>query len=163
MSNGKIYITISDTRNGSGGGVSPDTLSETSEQSQDKESALSKYARHRFFNFVEGQAKQFVNYSVNNIGNFTGNYQTQRDVQVIMDNASFLINLGTSVASGAKMGGVWGAVIAGSIAISSKLINVGYQEYSEQFQNRKVNRNIDMMRRRLGLEGLTDGSRTGGY
>ena len=43
MSDGKTYITTSDTRNGSGGGVSPDTPSETSEQSQDKESALSKY------------------------------------------------------------------------------------------------------------------------
>ena len=160
MSDGKIYITISDTRNGSGGGVSPDTQNE---QSQDKESAVGKYLQHRFFNFVEGQAKQFVNYTVSNIGNFTGNYQAQRDVQVIMDNASFLINLGTSIVAGAKMGGAWGAVLAGAITVGSKAINFGYQEYSEQFQNRKVNRNIDMMRRRLGLEGLTDGSRTGGY
>lgn len=160
MSDGKIYITISDTRNGSGGGVSPDTQGE---QSQDKDSAVGKYLQHRFFNFVEGQAKQFVNYTVSNIGNFTGSYETQRDIQAVMESASFLINLGTSIASGAKMGGVWGAVIAGSIAVGSKAINFGYQEYSEQFQNRKINRNIDMMRRRLGLEGLTDGSRTGGY
>lgn len=162
MSDGKIYITISDTRNGSGSGVSPDAPS-IEKQSQDKDSVLAKYAQHRFFNFVEGQAKQFVNYSVSNIGNFTGSYQTQRDIQAMMSGASFLINLGTSIFAGLKMGGVPGAVIAGSIAVGSKLIDFGYQEYSEQFQNRKVNRNIDMMRRRLGLEGLTDGSRTGGY
>lgn len=162
MSDGKIYITISDTRYGSGGGVSSDTPGAT--ENDDKESVLSKYARHRFFNMIESNAKQFVNYSVNNIGNFTGNYQAQRDAQATLSAANFLINLGTSMYAGAKMTKSWvGAVVAGAITIAQTGINFGYQMYSDILENKRTNRNIDIMRTRLGLEGLTDGSRTGGY
>ena len=158
---GKIYITISDTRGGSGTGVSNEA--DTGDVSQKKESTLAKYARHRFFNFVESQAKQYVNYTIGNIGNFTGNYTAQRDAEEAMKNISTIINIGVSVAAGAKMGGWVGALIGGVISVGSEAINFAYREKSESFQNRKTNRNIEMMRKRLGLEGLTDGSRTGGY
>ena len=161
MADGKIYITISDTRGGSGTGVNneADTVNESSK----KENAVAQYARHRFFNFVESQAKQYVNYTVSNIGNFTGDYTAQRNIEEAMTVGGMLLNLGTSVIAGAKMGGPYGAIIAATITVGSKLIEFGYREKSEQFQNRKTNRNIDMMRNRLGLQGLTDSSRTGGY
>lgn len=158
---GKIYITISDTRNGSGGGVSPDVPNQP-QSDKDKGSNLADFAKHKFFNFIQSEAKQFVNFSVNNIGNFTGNYQAQRDAQANLEAAGFLINLGTSIAAGAKMGGGWGALIAGTITIASKAISIGYSAYADDFNNRKINRNMEYMRMRLGLDGLTDGSRTGG-
>lgn len=159
MADGKIYITISDSRRGSGSGVSNDA-----DNTEEKENPLSKYARHRFFNFAEGQAKQFVNYTVGNIGNFTGNYIEQSEVQGMIRNISFLVNLGTAIYSGVKMTKSWvGGVIAGAISIGSQAINFGYQEYTETVMNRRTNRNIEMMRNRLGLQGLIDGSRTGGY
>ena len=162
MADGKIYITISDTRGGSGAGVSNEA-DKAVRETKEKSSTLGAFAQHSFFNFIEGQAKQFVNYSINNIGNFTGNYQAQEDAQNVMKGISFVANLGTAIYTGAKAGGIWGAAIAGTISIGGSLINWAYQEHTEKFQNRKINRNIDMMRRRLGLEGLTDGSRTGGY
>ena len=157
MADGKIYITISDTRGGSGAGVGEEA------ETQDKKNKSGMQQFMKVFGFVEGQAKQFLNYSVANIGNFTGNYQSQREVQAALNAVNFTINLGTSIFVGAKTGGVPGAIIAGVLSIASKAIEFGYREYSESFENRKVNRNIDMMRNRLGLQGLTDGSRTGGY
>ena len=158
MSDGKIYITISDSRGGSGVGVS-----NAADTEKDKKSTVGQYLQHRFFNFIQGQASQFVNYSINNIGNFTGDYQTQRNVQTMMSAVNFFINTFSEAITGAQAGGVAGALAGITIAVGSQVINFGYSELSEQFQNRKVNRNIDMMRKRLGLEGLTDGSRTGGY
>ena len=159
MADGKIYITISDTRGGSGAGVGEGAGT----QNDRKENAVGKYVQHRFFNFIESQAKQAVNYTISNIGNFTGNYQAQRDTEELLKGVSIAINIGASIAAGAKMGGWVGAIIGGIISIGSEAISFGYRERSEQFQNKKTNRNIEMMRRRLGLEGLTDGSRTGGY
>lgn len=159
MADGKIYITISDRRGGSGAGVSSDADTESSK----KETSVGKYVQHRFFNFMEGQAKRFVSYSVGNIGNFTGNYQAQRDIEVTVGALSFAINLASAAYTGAKAGGWVGAVVALTTATLSEGANIGYREYSEWFQNKKDNHNIDMMRKRLGLEGLTDGSRTGGY
>lgn len=160
MADGKIYITISDTRGGSGAGVGNEA---DKQQEKGKDSALGKYIWHRFYNFVESQAKQYVNYTVSNIGNFTGDYTTQRETEEMLKIASMMIGfVTTTVAAGAKYGAP-GAIIAASISIGSEAINFAYREKSESFQNRKTNRNIDMMRKRLGLEGLTDGSRTGGY
>lgn len=162
---GKIYITISDTRGGSGSGRTPDVPNSQPNQDEEEQKTgmLNQYVRHRFFNFVEAQAKQAVNYAVGNIGNFTGNYQRQEDAQRSMENISTAINIVNSVYVGAKAGGAVGAVVSFAISLGSVLINSAYRIHSEQFQNRKDNRNIEMMRNRLGLQGLTDGSRTGGY
>lgn len=158
---GKIYITISDTRNGSGGGRTPDGPQEPNEE---KRNPLASYARHRFYNFIESQAKQAVNYTIGNIGNFTGNYQVQRDMEQTMAAVNWLISTASAAYTGFKVtGSPIGAAVAVAISVGSGLINAGYREYAENFQNRKDNRNIEMMRNRLGLQGLTDGSRTGGY
>ena len=163
---GKIYITISDTRGGSGAGVGNETDTNITQSKQG--SKLGSFIWHRFYNAVESQAKQYVNYTIGNIGNFTGNYSAQRNAEEGIKIANMLMSLGSSTVNafvsfgGGVQGGVAAAVVA-SISIGSEAMNIYYREKSESFQNRKTNRNIEMMRRRLGLEGLTDGSRTGGY
>lgn len=163
---GKIYITISDTRGGSGSGRTPDVPNSQPNQDEDEQKTgkLSNYIRHRFFNFVEAQTKQAINYTVGNIGNFTGNYQAQRDMEQGMNAINWLVNIGTSFYAGTvATGSPAGGAVAVALSVGSGLASAGYREYSEWFQNRKDNRNIEMMRNRLGLQGLTDGSRTGGY
>lgn len=162
MADGKIYITISDTRGGSGVGQSPDTQPEKEDES--KTGMLGKYIRHKFFNIIESQAKQAINYTVSNIGNFTGNYQAQRNAEQSLNALNYLISMGTAFYSVTKS---TGSPVAGGIAVAAmvgtSIISAGYKEYTEWFQNKKDNRNIEMMRNRLGIQGLTDGSRTGGY
>lgn len=156
MADGKIYITISDTRGGSGAGVSNDT-----DNKEQKQQTLDQLIKHNFFNFLDSQAKQAINYSIGNIGNFTGNYQAQRNAEQQLAAVNFLINLGSAIYTGFKTGGGPGAAIAAAVTIGSQTINMAYSYRSESFENKKINRNIDMMRKRLGIEGLTDGSRTG--
>lgn len=163
MADGKIYITISDTRGGSGAGVNNDA-----DTGSDKKQSIADFAKHKFLHLVDNEAKTFVNYSIGNIGNFTGNYQAQRDAQTAMSMMSEMINIGSSAvtAFSAFGGGVQGGIAAAitvAATVTSKAINFGLQEYAEQFENRRINRNIDYMRNRLGLEGLTNGSRSGGY
>jgi hypothetical protein len=163
---GKIYITISDTRGGSGSGRTPDVPNSQSNQDEEEQKTgmLNQYIRHRFFNLVQSQVKQAVNYTVGNIGNFTGNYQSQRDIEQGISAINWLVNIGTSFYTGTKTtGSPIGGAVAAVLTVGSGLISAGYREYTEWFQNRKDNRNIEMMRNRLGLQGLTDGSRTGGY
>lgn len=164
MADGKIYITISDTRGGSGAGVSNDADTGGS----DKKQTITDFAKHKFLHLVDNEAKTFVNYSIGNIGNFTGNYQAQRDAQTAMSMMSEMINIGSSAVTafasfgGGMQGGI-AAAITVAATVTTKAINFGLQEYAEQFNNRRINRNIDYMRNRLGLEGLTNGSRSGGY
>lgn len=161
MADGKIYITISDTRGGSGAGVSNDA---DSRQEKDKEGALSKFVQHKFFNMIQSESKHIMNYAVGNIGNFTGNYQAQRDTEMVLSHVNYLINLGVAAYTGAKLTGSWiGAAVAVGVTVTQSVINIGLESYSNYFQNKKTNNEIKIMRERLGLEGLTDGSRTGGY
>ncbi len=163
MADGKIYITISDTRGGSGAGVSNDADSGGKNQK-----SIGKFFYHKFTSLVESEAKQIINYTVGNIGNFTGNYQAQRDIQVAVNIVSDVINIGTSavgafVAFGGQATGGIAAAIVVSTALVSKGFSTGMEIYKDSFENKKTNRNIEYMRLRLGLEGLIDGSRTGGY
>lgn len=160
---GKIYITISDSRFGRNKAEADEQQNLDNEKDK-KDNTLQKFLQHKFFNVIQSQAKQAVNYTVSNIGNFTGNYQTQRDVQQSLEILNWVTGTATAAYTVAKSGGGWvGALVTVAVSAGSGLISAGYREYSEQFQNKKTNRNIEMMRNRLGLQGLTDGSRTGGY
>lgn len=156
---GKIYITISDTRGGKGAGVSNDS----DKKSDKKENTALKFARHKFFNFVENEARTIANYSISNIGNFTGDYMAQYEIQASIEMISFAVDLGMAAATGAKIGGGIGAAVAVGVELTAKGISKALSINSEIFEYKKINRNIDIMRERLGLEGLTNGGRTGGY
>ena len=74
-----------------------------------------------------------------------------------------MAELGSAIATGAQAGGWIGALVATAVFGISKGVNFGLQERAEQIQQRNTNRNLEMMRQRLGIDGLQNGSRTGGY
>lgn len=167
MADGKIYITISDTRGGSNDVATADAEAKSTTNNNGK-TALGLMAFNKFINFAEGQANQYVNYTVGNIGNFTGSYQAQKDMEFLVRTINFATNLGISTIGsfvmfgGGVQGGVAAALTAGAI-IGTEIISNLYRENTEAFNMRRTNRNIALMRERLGLEGLTNGSRSGGY
>ena len=72
MTDGKIYITISDQRGkGGGGGGEPGTVINSKKQDNET-TALGDYAKHEFFNLIKQNATKIVNYSIGNMGNFSG-------------------------------------------------------------------------------------------
>jgi len=172
MADGKIYITITDERSGStipGTDISPgipkkkDDLGDlrAGKPNSDTSSLFGDWAKHQFFNFTESQAKQFISYSIGNIGNFTGSYQTQRQIQETLRIGNMVKNVGLSMLAGFKFGGFVGMAITGAIAVSSQTVNLIYEDYSLTVQTKQQNREIDMMRKISGLDGLTNGSRWG--
>jgi len=161
MADGKIYITITDEPVG-GTTPKPDTPTpKPDSNNENKNSLFGDFAKHQFFNFVESQAKQFISYSIGNIGNFTGNYQTQRQIQETLKIGNMAKNIGMAALSGAMTFGLPGALIAGGIAIASTAINLIYEDHSLTVQTKQQNREIAMMRQLSGLDGLTNGSRWG--
>lgn len=155
---GKLYIIISDKRGDDGNGGN-DPVDGTPKDSNKKSSQ--NIITHQFYNFVLGQAKQFVNYNISNIGNFTGNYIMQRRVAEAMQAVNIIANIGGAFVSGMLMSGgnpVVGAVSA-VIATAGVTINAGYQSFTQHVQNAKTNYSIEQLRRRSGLNTYTDGSR----
>ena len=155
----KIYITISDKR-GSGTIGQSDTGAKTTEEEKE-EKALSKYLQHQFFATIKSQTKQAVRYAVNNIGNFTGDYQTQRQMQSVVLLADFMVDLGTSAYTGFKLSGgnPVGAMVAVGINLATSAINLAEQNSIGRVENKRLNYTIDILRQRSGLDTLTDGSR----
>lgn len=167
MSKGSdIYITITDqpySQNGDGGS----NLGANNQSSSTKSGSSGKNAvsiiKHQFFNFVESQAKQFISYSIGNIGNFTGNYQTQRQMQEALRIGNMAKNIGMAAISGLTMtgGNPIGALVVAGIATASTAINLIYEDYSLTIQTKQQNREISMMRKISGLDALDNGSRWG--
>lgn len=155
---GKIYITISDRRFGK-------NKAEADEQNnldkeKEKKDPLKDFAKHKFFNFIEAQAKQAINYSVNNIGNFTGDYVTQQQTQDAVSILSDLADIGVAAFAGFKYSGSpYGALIGAGIAVAGKAINKAQQLAVGYAQNEIQNRQIAQLRTRAGLNSINNNSR----
>lgn len=152
--NGKIYITISDKAMGGGGESEKPT-------EKKKEKTLGEYSKHAFFSFIKQEANTMINYSISNIGNFTGDFQMQRDVQVAVQVVGLATNLATSFIAGMTLSGgnVAGGLVAMGISLAAQTINYGLGEITGQLQNRNQNYNIAQLRNISGLDTLTNGSR----
>lgn len=149
----KLYITISDKRGeGGGGGVD-------SEKEKEKENdTLGRYAEHEVFHFLKSTASKTINYSISNIGNFTGDYITQRKVNMCKDALDSAVSIGMTTLVGSKYGPA-GAVIGFVVGVASEFTGSIFEDISNRADNVKANYNIEQLRERVGLNTLIDGSR----
>ena len=150
----KIYIVITDQRPDGNNGANG-----SRQQDDDNRNPIKRYAEHQFYNFIKSESQTAVNYTINNIGNFTGNYQVQREVQNVVKHANGLVSLGESAIYGASIGGLAGAGLAVGVSLVSSLINFGLESYSIGIAEKKTNYAIEQLRARSGLNTLNDGSR----
>lgn len=161
MADGKIYITISDKPIGDGGGTEP-------EKKKKQYTTIGRYIEHEIFHFLKEQAENAINYSINNIGNFTGDYNSQKEMQLVVNMANKVKGLAFAGYYGAKAGaaavgtaagGVAGGIIGVAIAVGGMAINFGLNEAANQKQFKRQNFNIDQLRSISGQNILLDGSR----
>ena len=174
MSDGKIYITLSDKRGEitSGGGgknqkqdIVRQRKSLPDELKLDTGNGINagvSFLQHEMMHFARQQASQYINYSIENIGNFTGNYQAQRDIQAALGFGSMMSNIAMAGISVTVMTGnpVLGA-FASTVALGARVINYNRQEKANQFRIKRQNREIELMRDISGLNSLTNGGRIG--
>jgi len=154
---GKIYITISDQRVGGGGGPGP-AVPETPKE--DKTKSLGDYAKHAFFNIIQDTAKKAVNNSINQIGNYTGDYYAQRQVQISIGALEKIGNLGMSFFAGTTITGTMAGGIVGLIATGAMMgVNYGLEEFNNRVAIARNNREISYLKDVSGLNTLKDGSR----
>ena len=154
---GKIYITISDARTGE---VIKGTDISVSDKPKKKteEEKRNDFIQHQLFHLIEKEAKQMVQYSLGNIGNFTGDYNAQRDVNYALSATGVLSSIAMGALAGAKYG-PWGAAIGAGVVAASQAVNFGLQLHSQNVEIKKQNYNISQLRQLSGLDGLTNGSR----
>lgn len=154
---GKIYITISDKRGKSGNGTS--TPSTTRKKSKDEDfslkdlsptNLLSNLIGHDAAHFVVGEAKRVATYSLSNIGNFTGDYQSQRTMNTALNIAGKIAGIATSFAI---------SPLLGVFSIATTATNVILDIHSQDVQIHKQNTEIDRLRALSGLDQTTNGSR----
>lgn len=155
---GKIYITISDRRFGSNVAEADAQNKIDKEKDKNNESTLLDFAQHQFFNLVERQAKQVVSYTLGNIGNFTGNYVAQDQVNAALSMISSLQGIAVGALAGAKFGPV-GALVGAGIAIAGQATTQAINLYTGYLDNTRQNRAIDQLRTRAGLNSKNNGSR----
>lgn len=155
---GKIYITISDKRFGQNV-AEADEQNKIDKEKEKKESAPSKFLEHQMFNLIESQAKQAINYTINNIGNFTGDYINQQHVSDAVGAVNFIAQIGTATVAGAKLGGWVGAIVGATSVLLSSTINKGLELSSIKRSTDKQNRDIAMLRTRAGLNSTNNNSR----
>ena len=155
MADGKLYIIVTDQLPNGGGPLLPD---QPKEKDKEKTNALGEFAQHQFFNLIERQTKQAVSYTLNNIGNFTGDYVAQQQVNNVMGVVQFAERVGLAAIAGAKYGG-WGSLIAAGIVVAGEAANQGMQFITGYFENKRQNRLSDQLRTRSGLNSVNNGSR----
>lgn len=162
MADGKIYITISDKR-GEGPGT-PDTPKPKNpkpSQTDNSSDLLNDYLKHTFFNFVTSEAKQVVTSGIANIGNFTGDYVSQQQVQNAVSNTMKIASIFMSAKAGfvASGGNPIGALAGAAVAIVGQGINAVIQDAAYGKQIQKQNYQIEILRNRSGLNSSIDGNR----
>ena len=151
---GKIYITISDERNGNAGGTNNNS------NNDDDNNIISDYAKHQFIHLIKSQVLSTIQYSINNIGNSTGNYVEQREVSFAYEQLNNLIGIGVAAFAGFKYtGSPIGAAVGAGVAIVASIANMARSYNTASISNKKQNYEIEQLRKRAGLNSYIDNSR----
>lgn len=156
---GKIYIIVTDKPQG---GVTPmQTTAGGGSRQNDKDGKdlFTHWAMDKILNTAKQVATSSVMYSINNIGNFTGNYQRQATIQESVSVVRGIMSVGLAGLAGLKVGGPVGAVIGASMALINKTVSFAQDEYSRYIQQKKTDYAIAQLQDRSGLNRYTDGSR----
>lgn len=156
-SDGKIYIIVTDKLPAGGDTPTPGDKKKTEKKSD--EDMFEHWARDRLLSEVKQLATTAVNYSISNIGNFTGDYIAQTHINDALRGVRGFVSIAASTAAGFKVGGPWGAVIGFSLGLVSESVSSAMQIHSNRVETNKMNYEIAQLRQRVGLNTALDGSR----
>lgn len=156
-SDGKIYIVITDKMPADSTPMPEDGSGQ--KEKKDENSLFAHWAREKLISEVRQIATSSINYSLSNVGNFTGDYITQTHINQGREALNALVGIGSAAIAGFKIGGVYGAIIGASLAIVNQTVQAVQSTHSAMVANRRVNYEIEQLRARSGLNVYLDGSR----
>lgn len=150
MTDGKIYIIVTDKLPSGGVEPQPGVETEKKDKKSDKD-ILMHYAKNKLIETVKSAASNAVHFSLGNIGNFTGDYIRQAQVNNALNLLNEVGNFAASAFAGFKVAGPWGALIAAGAYTIGKTINTAEYFISLDLQQRRTNYSIEQLRDRSGL------------
>lgn len=154
---GKIYIVITDKMPGSPGSPEGEGRGEGARKSES--GMVAHWARQRLLGEAKSLASGWLSYGVNNIGNFTGDYTTQMELQAGMNAASRLIGVVSATLAGMKVAGPWGAAIAFGASVLNGVSQEVQSHNLRMLEQRKTNYAIAQLRERSAMNPYVDWGR----
>jgi len=164
MKGNKIYITISDERlsntYSTGGGSASKESSGSFDSGSD---AFKSYAKHELAHLIKDTVQSAVSFSISQIGNLSGDYALQRQV----NNAAALVNRGRnlimSAAGGFVVGGIPGAIVGAAVSLIDSSFQSLANIHNQTVAVRKQNYEIEQLRARVGMNSSNGGNRDTEY
>ena len=162
-SDGKIYITISDKREGKGDTSKPTTSNtlHTGKGSKAEKGeswgVLGSYVAHQALNELKSQLLQQINYQIQYEGVASGNsvamHNTQNAVSLAMKGISIGNSTYVGAKAGLKMAGPVGALVGGILGLGTSLgisiITKNREIALIQLQTRIQNKEIEFLKTKL--------------
>ncbi len=150
------YKIVIETGNGGGGnkkapiaGNNTESKQTTpsTEQQRDKSSVVGYIAYKKY---VAPFVKQGIQYSISTVGLRTGNMERQQRIQSAYDIGSQIVGIGESIAMGAMVGGLPGAVVGAVMSTATTLIGVAQKQNTLNINHALENQQISMLNARSG-------------
>ncbi len=117
------------------------------EQQRDKSSVVGYIAYKKY---VAPFVKQGIQYSISTVGLKTGNMERQQRMQSAYDIGSQVVGIGESIAMGAMVGGLPGAVVGAVMSTATTLIGVAQKQNTLNINQALENQQISMLNARSG-------------
>lgn len=159
---GKIYIVITDKMpDGARSGLGSAPTQDGDRSDGPGGELLKHWARDRVISTTKHAATSYVMYTLENIGNFTGDYITQTHINDSISNLKGIMGIGSAALAGFTVtgGNPIGAVIGATLSVINTGVSSIERIHSARVQNRKVNYEIEQLRDRVGMNAVLDGSR----
>lgn len=121
------------------------------DQSNQQISRADVFGTAVFANIMIAEARKFLNYSISNYGNMTGDYSGQANINSLLSAASQLGTIGAGFLYGGPVGGI--------IATAGVVSNGIYRTVEFERGQDRLKNEIDYLRDRAGAPPLSQGSR----
>ena len=158
MTDGKIYIYVTD-KAPSETPSKPNASPNNNVSNKRENDILAHWSRDKIISTARNLATTCVTYSLSNIGNFTGDYITQANVNNSLQALNSLKGIGENAIAGGIIGGPIGALIGGTLALVNSSVSSALNINTQRIMNGKFNYEIAQIRDRSGLNSKLDGSR----
>ena len=153
MENNNYTITIvNDTVSGDKPQATASNQSDDGKQ-KDKTNLPKQLGGMAMLGYAKNIADRIVQSNINTVALRTGHEELQQRQQLTKNVANRAINIGASIAVGAKTGGAWGAVIGAVLSLGSSAMNIAVRQNEINIARQQENTIIFLNQIRIGAGG----------